>query len=58
MAKKQGQQAVCQNNLRQTGLAAAMYADDYDVERVSSINTLPEQEAIDQELEMWRFRKQ
>ena len=28
MAKKQGQQAVCQNNLRQTGLAASMYADD------------------------------
>jgi len=35
----------------------ALYAD-WHVERISSINTLPEQEAIDQELEMWRFRKQ
>jgi prepilin-type N-terminal cleavage/methylation domain-containing protein/prepilin-type processing-associated H-X9-DG protein len=34
----------------------ALYAD-WHVERVSTINTLPEQDAIDQELEMWRFRK-
>ena len=27
-ARKQGQQAVCQSNLRQIGFAAAMYADD------------------------------
>jgi prepilin-type processing-associated H-X9-DG protein len=30
---------------------------DWHVERISTINTLPEQDAIDQELEMWRFRK-
>ncbi len=28
MARKQGQQSVCQSNLRQIGLAAAMYADE------------------------------
>ena len=28
MARKQGQQSVCQSNLRQIGLAAAMYSDD------------------------------
>ena len=28
MARKQGQQAVCQSNLRQVGLAAALYADE------------------------------
>jgi prepilin-type N-terminal cleavage/methylation domain-containing protein/prepilin-type processing-associated H-X9-DG protein len=34
-----------------------LYAD-WHVERISSRTTLPEQEAIDQELEMWRFRKE
>ena len=30
LARKQGQQSVCQANLRQTGFAAAMYADEND----------------------------
>ncbi|MFC1652946.1 type II secretion system protein [Planctomycetota bacterium] len=30
---------------------------DWHVERISSSTSLPEEEAIDQELEMWRFRK-
>jgi len=34
----------------------ALYAD-WHIERLSARTTLPEQEAIDQELEMWRFRK-
>jgi len=34
----------------------ALFAD-WHVERVSSETSLPEQEAIDQELEMWRFRR-
>ena len=34
----------------------ALYAD-WHVGRLSSRTTLPEEEAIDQELEMWRFRK-